>query len=149
MIPKPHRFSFSGPRGPWLEHLIEDEGLTMQQAVIVMKPFELIPIIDPVQGHMGTLAKLKKEVHLAVYRKHRAKAQCTRDRVRQTLQPLLDKEVFLVTKVDKPADARFVQRLGFQRLGGTIGGITTFILNDLAGHGESHAQLRSRLRAHS
>lgn len=121
---------YSGPRGPWLEHLIEDEGLTLEVAMQLLDQFEMIPYIDPVHGHMATLIKKNKEVHFAAYRKFRHRSYITPDRLASFFQPVLDKEVFLVTKVASNEDRRFIKRLGFQELGVTLDGeIQTFILN--------------------
>lgn len=123
---------YTGDRGPWLEHLVEDEGLTMEQASEVLAPWEMIPYIDERRGHMATLIKRNKEVHFAIYRKHRHRGQVTAKRIREFLKPILDENIFLVTKVGKDEDTRFVEHLGFEPLGVTIdGAIRTYILNEL------------------
>lgn len=123
---------YSGDRGPWLEHLVEDERIPAEQAIEMLSNWECIPYIDPQYGHMATLIKQKKEVHFAIYRKFRHKAFVTRRRIAEFLQPILDKEIFLVTKVAKEEDARFITHLGFQELGVTLDGkIQTYILNEI------------------
>ena len=123
---------YTGDRGPWLEHLVEDEGMTMEQASEALGPWETIPYIDEKRGHMATLIKLNKEVHLAIYRKFRHRGQVTAKRITEFFKPLLDENIFLVTKVGKDDDARFIEHLGFEQLGVTIdGAIRTYILNEL------------------
>jgi hypothetical protein len=122
---------YQGPKGPWLEHLVEDEGLSLEDASKVLHEWEAIPYHDPVQGHMATLMKRNREVHFAAYRRFRGKAGMTPERIRAFLQPILDKEVFLVTKIDNPADARMIEHLGFQKLSVAQGGIQCYILNEI------------------
>lgn len=122
---------YEGPMGPWLEHLIEDEGLTHGDARNTLMGWQAIPYIDPAHGHMATLIKRNKEVHFAAYRRYRRKAQVTSRRIAEFLQPLLDKEVFLVTKLAPDEEAGFIKHLGFEELGVTMGGIRTFILNSI------------------
>lgn len=116
--------------GPWMEHLVQDEGMTIAQARETLSGWEAIPFIDPKHGHMATLIKRNREVHFAIYRRFRRKAQVTSRRIADFLQPLLDKNIFLVTKVAKEDSARFIEHLGFQELGTTMdGSIRTYILN--------------------
>lgn len=122
---------YRGSRGPWLEHLVEDEGLTFEAATDLLKGWECYPFIDPKHGHMATLIKKNKEVHFAIFRRFRHKAQVTSRRIAEFLQPLLDKNIFLVTKVAKDEDRRFIEHLGFLPLGVTIDGTQTYILNDI------------------
>ena len=123
---------YTGSRGPWLEHLVEDEGMTMEQASEALAPWEIIPYIDEQRGHMATLIKLNKEVHLAIYRKFRHRGQVTVKRITEFFKPLLDENIFLVTKLGRDDDARFIEHLGFEQLGVTIdGAIRTYILNEL------------------
>ena len=130
-VATPHRHKHSGPRGPWTEHLMEDEGLTLEQALQLIASYECIPYNDPVHGHVATIIKRNKEIHFAAYRRFRKKVLISTERIAEFLQPLLDKEVFLVTKVAKDENCRFIERLGFQRLGSTIDGTTTYILNSI------------------
>lgn len=128
---------YTGPRGPWLEHLVEDENLSYEEAMEALGNWELIPYIDEKHGHMATLLKRNKEVHFAIFRKYRHKGHVNMRRIKEFLEPLLNEEIFLVTKVGRDEDARFIERLGFQRLGSTIDGeIQTYILNEL---GPQHA----------
>lgn len=122
---------YVGPMGPWFEHLVEDEGLSLGAARDVLMGWQALPFTDPQHGHMATLIKRNKEVHFAIFRKHRRRAQVTSERIASFLQPLLDKENFLVTKVAPDEDARFIERLGFEELGVTMGGVRTFILNSI------------------
>lgn len=134
--------AYVGPRGPWLEHLVEDECVSMEDAISLLAPWELLPVVDGVHGHIATIIKLNKEVHVAMYRRYRNKAQVSARRLRLFLKSLLDKEVFLVTKLGPNEDARFVERLGFQPIGGTIDGVFRhYILNDLTLPGNRHAQV--------
>lgn len=128
----PHQHVFTGDRGPWLEHLTQDEGLSLDAAIQLLAPFECIPYVDQERGHMATLIKRNKEVHFAAYRRYRRKALATADRIAEFLQPILDKEVFLVTKLANDENASFIERLGFQRLGSTLDGTTTYILNKIS-----------------
>lgn len=123
---------YSGDRGPWLEHLVEDEGLSLEQASEALAAWEAIPYIDNQRGHMATLIKRNKEVHFAIYRKYRHRGQVTAKRIKEFLKPILDENIFLVTKVGRDEDARFIEHLGFEQLGVTIdGAIRTYILNEL------------------
>ena len=80
---------------------------------------------------MATLIKDKKDVHFSIYKKYRAKNQVSAKRIKEFLQPILDAEKFLVTKVAREDDVRFIEHLGFERLGSTMDGISTFILNEI------------------
>jgi len=120
---------YHGVQGPWLEHLIEDEGMSHEQARDVLAPWEALPYIDPEHGHMATLLKNKKEVHFAAYRRFRKKGYINAARLTEFLQPILDKEVFLVTKLADSEPSAFIEHLGFQALGVSMDGYRTFILN--------------------
>lgn len=131
---------YEGTRGPWLEHLVEDEGMSYEEAMAALSQWELIPYIDEKQGHMATLLKKNKEVHFAIFRKYRHKGNVSLRRIREFLQPLLNENIFLVTKVGRDEDARFIEHLGFQLLGSTIdGNIQTYILNELRHTRDHHA----------
>ena len=133
---------YTGSRGPWLEHLVEDEGLTYEEAMEALKDWEIIPYIDEKRGHMATLIKRNREVHFAIYRRHRARGNVTTKRIKDFLQPLLEKNVFLVTKVGKEESARFIEHLGFQELGATMdGSVRTYILNEIKWPGKNHEHI--------
>ena len=123
---------YTGVRGPWLEHLVEDEGLSYAEAMEALSDWEHIPIIDERNGHMATVLKRNREIHLAIYRRFRHRNAVSLRRIREHLQPLLDRNVFLVTKVGKEESSRFIEHLGFQELGATMdGNIRTYILNEI------------------
>lgn len=131
---------YTGDRGPWLEHLVEDENLTYEEAMSALVGWEMIPYIEGGE-HMATLLKKNKEVHFAIFRKHRHKGRVNMRRIKEFLEPLLNEEIFLVTKVGRDEDARFIERLGFQPLGSTINGeIHTYILNELKYVRDHHAE---------
>lgn len=133
---------YRGPRGPWLEHLVEDEGMTYEEAMEALKDWEIIPYIDEKRGHMASLIKRNREVHFAIYRRHRARGNVTTKRIKDFLQPLLEKNVFLVTKVGKEESARFIEHLGFQELGATMdGSVRTYILNEIKWPGKNHEHI--------
>lgn len=133
---------YTGPRGPWLEHLVEDEGLTYDEAMEALKDWEIIPIIDERNGHMATVIKRNREVHLAIYRRFRHRNAVNARRIRDYLQPMLEKNVFLVTKVGKDESARFIEHLGFQELGATMdGSVRTYILNEIKWPGKNHEHI--------
>lgn len=122
---------FTGNAGPWLEHLTEDEGMTFEQAKQMLARWEMIPYWESPHGHMATLLKDQKEVHFAAFRRFRGKGYINAQRLQEFLQPILDKEVFLVTKLDSREDSRFIEHLGFEQLGVTIDGVRTYILNKI------------------
>ena len=122
---------YSGVRGPWLEHLVEDEGVAVANAMHALDQWELLPYIDEKHGHMATLLKKNKEVHIAAYRCFRKHGHVTGRRLAEFFKPILDAEVFLVTKLAADEDSRFIEHLGFEPLGVTIDGVRTFILNEI------------------
>ena len=131
---------YVGPRGPWLEHLVEDEGLSYEDAMRELSAWECVPYIDEKRGHMATLIKRNKEVHFAIFRRYRGRSHVTSKRIAEFLQPLLDANKFLVTKVEKDESATFIEHLGFERLGTTLDGkLTTYILNTIRHPGARHA----------
>lgn len=133
---------YTGDRGPWLEHLVEDENLSYDEAMEALKDWEIIPYIDEKRGHMATLIKRNREVHFAIYRKYRSRGNVTTRRIKEFLQPMLEKNVFLVTKVGKDESARFIEHLGFQELGATMdGSVRTYILNEIKLPGKSHEHI--------
>jgi len=130
---------YQGDRGPWFEHLVEDENMPLAQAREVLEPWEVLPYIDPEHGHMATMLKHNKEVHFAIYRRFRNKGHVNAQRIAEFLQPILDKEVFLVTKLGPDEPAAFIEHLGFQALGVSINGYRTFILNAIKYPRPNHA----------
>lgn len=122
---------YAGVRGPWLEHLVEDEGMDIAQAMSALDSWELLPYIDEKHGHMATLLKKNKEVHIAGYRRFRKHGHVNGRRLAEFFKPILDAEVFLVTKLAADEDSRFIEHLGFEPLGVTIDGVRTFILNEI------------------
>ena len=122
---------YAGVRGPWLEHLVEDEGMNIAQAMSTLDNWELLPYIDEKHGHMATLLKKNKEVHIAGYRRFRKHGHVNGRRLAEFFKPILDAAVFLVTKLSGAEDSRFIEHLGFEQLGVTIDGVRTFILNKI------------------
>ena len=123
---------YTGVLGPWLEHLVEDNGMTLADARAALAEWEAIPYVDERHGHMATLIKKNKEVHFAGYRRFRGRSHINRRRLAEFLQPILDKEHFLVTKVFDGEDDAFILHLGFEPLGVTLdGNFKTFILNEI------------------
>lgn len=121
----------TGPMGPWIEHLMDDEGFSYEEARAGCLKWEMIPYVDPVHGHMATLAKRNKEVHFAIFKKFRGRAYVNMRRIKEFLQPILEKEVFLVTKIDDQKDAKFLEHLGFEQLSIANDEITCYILNNI------------------
>lgn len=120
---------FTGVLGPWLEHLVQDEGFSLEQAREGLNKWVAIPYVDPKHGHMATLIKRNREVHFAIYRRFRHRSHVTSRRIAEFLQPILDENVFLVTRIDKPEDALFIEHIGFEELGVDAQGLTCYILN--------------------
>ena len=133
--------AYTGERGPWLEHMVEDCGCTLEDAMRYLDPYECIPLIDEKKGHMATVIKRNKEIHIAIYRRWRHRAQVSIARINRFLKPLLEREHFLVTKVAADEDDRFIRHLGFEPLGTTIEGFKTFILNEIKYPRAHHAHL--------
>ena len=105
--------------------------MTVSKAMSTLDGWELLPYIDEKHGHMATLLKKNKEVHIAAYRCFRKHGHVTGRRLAEFFKPILDAEVFLVTKLAPGEDSRFIEHLGFQPLGVTIDGVRTFILNEI------------------
>ena len=132
---------YQGDRGPWLEHMVEDCNCTIDEAAQLLADYEMIPVIDATRGHMATIIKRNAEIHLAIFRKFRHKNQVTVEKLKQYMQPLLDKGGFLVTKIEAGADPRFIERLGFVKMGSTMDGVTSYILTEIEyprAHHEHH-----------
>ena len=51
----------SGSFGPWIEHLMDDENFSYEQAKLMLSGWEPIPIIDEKRGHIATVIKKKKK----------------------------------------------------------------------------------------
>ena len=105
--------------------------------------WELIPYIDSEHGHMATLLKRNKEVHFAGFRRFRKKGYINATRLAEFFQPILDKEVFLVTKLAEADSSSFIEHLGFEQLGVTMNGFRTFILNEI-----KYPEVKSCTQAH-
>ena len=105
--------------------------MTIAQAMSMLDDWELLPYIDEQHGHMATLLKKNKEVHIAAYRCFRKRGHVNARRLAEFFKPILDAEVFLVTKLAPGEESRFIEHLGFEPLGVTIDGVRTFILNEI------------------
>ena len=88
--------AYTGDRGPWLEHMVEDCGCTLEDAMRYLDPYECIPLIDEKKGHMATVIKRNKEIHIAIYRRWRHRAQVSIARINRFLKPLLEREAAFV-----------------------------------------------------
>lgn len=103
-------------RMPWIEHLMEDEGLEYRDAAALLEGWECIPYVEDGE-HMATLIKRGAEVHFAAFRKYRGLGYITRSRLRAFFQPILDQEGFLITKLSPGESDTFIRRLGFAEIG--------------------------------
>ena len=119
---------YSGDAGPWYEHLVEDEGLTLAEARDVISNFELYPCVVEGVGHVATIIKRNKEIHIAIYRRFRGKNHVTRAWLRRMLEPMMQKECVLCTKFGPGEDSSFAERVGFEQVGVTIDGVRTFLM---------------------
>jgi hypothetical protein len=117
-------------RGPWIEHLMEDEGLSYPDASKMLEGYESIPFIENGE-HMATLIKQNAEVHFAIYRQYRNKGNISARRLRAFLLPILEAEGFLMTKISGEEDDRFVRKLGFQQIGKSSCGKRIYMLNEI------------------
>lgn len=104
------------PMLPWIEHLMQDEGLSYPDVRRMLEGWEPIPYVEG-GIHMATLIKRNAEVHFAAFKQYRGKGYITRTRLRRFLQPILDAEGFLVTKLSPRESDVFVRRLGFAKIG--------------------------------
>jgi hypothetical protein len=104
------------PAMPWIEHLMQDEGLTYAQAREMLEGYECVPYVENGE-HMATLIKKNAEVHFAGFKQYRGKGYITRRRLREFLQPILDKEGFLTTKLAEGEPDKFITKLGFVEVG--------------------------------
>lgn len=134
---------FRGPKGPWMEHLMQDEGLGAEQAHELLSHFEILPCDAPNIGHAATVIRRGNEIHLAVYRKYRKKGLVTRSALARVLTPLLEKHGWLVTRFGPGEDSSFAEKVGFIQLSATIDGTRTFILTHLRGKNVTRKNLRT------
>lgn len=104
------------PMLPWIEHLMQDEGLDYRHARERLEGWEAVPYVED-GTHMATLIKRGAEVHFAAFRQYRGRGYITRARLRTFLQPILDAEGFLVTKLAPGEPDSFIRRLGFAPIG--------------------------------
>jgi hypothetical protein len=108
------------PRDPWIEHLTLDEKLNWAQAIDLLDGYEMIPFVLDGE-HAGTMLKKNAEVHFAMFRKFRKKAGViTRRTIREFLQPIFEREGFLVTKLADGEPDDFTLRMGFEEIGRTV-----------------------------
>ena len=118
-------------RGPWIEHLMQDEGLSYLQASEMLEGWEFVPCVYE-DRHMATILKKGAEIHLAIYKQYR-KHYMTARRLRAFLSPLLEQEHFLTTKLGRDDHTEsFIERLGFIEMGQDFQGTRTYILTDIA-----------------
>ena len=121
----------------WIDHLVEEEGLSEKEALSLLDGYEAIQYVD--DGiHMATLIKKNAEVHFVIAPEFRASGQITRRRMREFLLPVLEKEKFLFTKLskDERGTELFITRIGFKPLGYIGADIRTYILTDIKPLGE-------------
>lgn len=133
------------PRMPWIEHLVADEGLSYPDARRALEGWAAIPFIDENGEHLATLIKRGAEVHFAAFQRHRAKGHITRARLRAFLQPVLDAEGFLTTKLAPGEPDGFIRRLGFAPIGRTASH-RIYMLNEIALLGRRNTCERTRKR---
>ena len=118
-------------RGPWIEHLMQDEGLSYPDASKMLEGWDLIPCIFKGE-HMATLLKKGAEVHFAIYKQYQ-KRYMTARRLRAFLLPVLESEGFLTTKLSADDKTeRFITRLGFVEMGmDPITQMKTYIMTEI------------------
>ena len=104
------------PLLPWIEHLMQDEGLSYRDARLQVEGWEPIPYVED-GVHMATLIKRGAEVHFSIFRQYRHRGYVTRARLRAFLLPILEAEGFLVTKLARGEPDGFIRRLGFAPIG--------------------------------
>ena len=100
------------PAMPWIEHLMQDEGLSYEAALEMLEGYEFIPYVENGE-HMATLLKRNAEVHFAGFKQYRGKGYITRRRLREFLEPILKREGFLTTKLADGEPDTFIKKLGF------------------------------------
>lgn len=118
------------PAMPWIEHLMQDEGLSYRDARRMLDGYEAIPYVEDGE-HKATLIKKNAEVHFAFFKKYRGKGVVTRTRLKAFFKPILDKEGFLTTKLAEGEPDSFIKRLGFSEIGKTASH-RIFIINSIA-----------------
>lgn len=104
------------PAMPWIEHLMQDEGLSYEAAREMLEGYEFIPYVENGE-HMATLLKKNAEVHFAGFKQYRGKGYITRRRLREFLEPILKREGFLTTKLADGEPDVFIKKLGFVEMG--------------------------------
>jgi hypothetical protein len=116
------------PAMPWIEHLMEDEGLSYEDARSMLDGFEMIPYVED-GVHMATLLKMNSEVHFSIFKTFRGK-NITRRRLKEFLLPILKREGFLTTKLHKDEPSRFIEKLGFVKVGESLSH-NIYMMNEL------------------
>lgn len=100
---------------PILLDIQEESGLSRYDILNALHDWEAVPgYIDGVQ--VAAILKKGTEVHFAIDKQHRGKT-INRRRTREFLQPLLNEEGFLTTKLlhDRKGQQRFIERIGFKK----------------------------------
>jgi hypothetical protein len=115
------------PAMPWIEHLMQDEGLSYPQAKELLEGYEMVPYVED-DIHKATLIKKNAEVHFAIFKQFRGRGEITRRKIREFLQPILAGEGFLVTKISEDDSDTFITRLGFVKVGSTQAGQRIYML---------------------
>ena len=102
--------------------MVEDCGCSLDEAVELLTPYEVIPYIDPEARPHGDADQAEQGGAFCGVPAVSSQSACHIRPIKEFLQPILDKEKFLVTKVaDDEADA-FITHLGFEPLGTTMQG---------------------------
>lgn len=116
---------------PWIEHLMEDEGLSYPAARRLFDQYpEAIPVV--IEGvHVGTFIKNNAEIHFALFKEFRGHRIVSRKNLRAYLKPMLDKECFLTTKLGEKDDDSFIRRLGFNQIGTSSSGQRIYMLLEI------------------
>lgn len=97
-----------------LEHLIKDHGITMEQAKIALKGWDIRPI-EKKGVQMGELMIKNNEVHFALnheFRKRMGRVQL----LKKVLDDLLREKTFIVTKLyPHSAEVPLIKAFGFTK----------------------------------
>ena len=97
-----------------LQHLIKDHGVTLEQAKVALKGWEMRPIKTKAL-QVGEVMIKNNEIHFALERKFRLKMGRLH-LMREFLSTLLAEKGFLVTKViPSTKEAAIVKMMGFTR----------------------------------